>query len=69
MYYRQLMAAYPQAKVVLTVRDPEGWYDSARQTILRGLPPGVMTGTRRPRVAAPAASAAPHGPAPTTTSS
>jgi hypothetical protein len=46
MYYRQLMAAYPQAKVVLTVRDPEGWYDSARQTILRGLPPGVMTVAR-----------------------
>lgn len=42
MYYRQLMAAYPEAKVVLTVRDAEAWYDSASKTILRGLPPGAM---------------------------
>ena len=27
------MGRYPDAKVVLTVRDPERWYDSARQTI------------------------------------
>lgn len=32
-FYRQLLAAYPEAKVVLTVRDPERWYDSARHTI------------------------------------
>lgn len=38
MYYRPLMAAYPNAKVVLTVRDPERWYESARKTILRGVP-------------------------------
>ncbi len=30
------MAAYPEAKVILTVRDPTRWYDSAAETILRG---------------------------------
>ena len=37
LYYRELMAAYPEAKVVLTVRDKEAWYESARGTIFRGL--------------------------------
>jgi hypothetical protein len=32
-FYRQLLQQYPDAKVILTVRDPERWYDSARQTI------------------------------------
>lgn len=31
--YEQLMAAYPQAKILLTIRDPQGWYESARATI------------------------------------
>lgn len=31
--YRQLMEAYPDAKVLLTVRDPEKWYDSVIDTI------------------------------------
>ena len=34
-YYEQLLHAYPQAKVVLTVRDPQQWYESARSTIFR----------------------------------
>jgi Sulfotransferase domain len=33
VFYRELMENYPQAKVILTVRDPERWYDSVRQTI------------------------------------
>jgi hypothetical protein len=33
MFYRELLAKYPEAKVILTVRDPERWYDSVRQTI------------------------------------
>ncbi len=33
--WRPLVAAYPQAKVVLTVRDPDRWYDSAASTIFR----------------------------------
>jgi len=32
-YYKELAAHYPDAKVVLTVRSPESWYDSAAQTI------------------------------------
>ncbi|HEY2157069.1 MAG TPA: sulfotransferase [Isosphaeraceae bacterium] len=33
LFYRELMEKYPEAKVVLTVRDPDRWYDSTRQTI------------------------------------
>jgi hypothetical protein len=33
MFYRELLEKYPDAKVILTVRDPERWYDSMRQTI------------------------------------
>lgn len=32
-YWRELSAAFPEAKVVLTVRDPERWYESAYNTI------------------------------------
>jgi hypothetical protein len=32
-FYRELMDTYPEAKVILTVRDPDRWYDSARSTI------------------------------------
>jgi hypothetical protein len=32
-FYKQLMEYYPEAKVVLTVREPERWYESARNTI------------------------------------
>ncbi|KKI98733.1 sulfotransferase family protein [Prochlorothrix hollandica] len=32
-YYDQLLAYYPHAKVILTVRDPEQWYASASATI------------------------------------
>src|ERR671913_800204 len=32
-FWRELIAAHPEAKVILTVRDPERWYDSARATI------------------------------------
>jgi hypothetical protein len=32
-FYRELLRQYPDAKVILTVRDPARWYDSARQTI------------------------------------
>src|SRR5438094_934614 len=35
MYYRQLMEQYPEAKVLLSVRDPEKWYESARETIFQ----------------------------------
>jgi len=32
-YYKELMAAYPDAKVLLSVRDSERWYESTRDTI------------------------------------
>jgi Sulfotransferase domain len=34
-YYRQMLEQYPDAKVVLTVRDPRRWYDSANETIFQ----------------------------------
>ena len=32
-FYEELMERYPDAKVILTVRDPERWYESTRSTI------------------------------------
>ncbi len=36
-YWRQLAGYYPAAKVILTVRDPEAWYESFRATIFSSL--------------------------------
>ena len=38
LYYQPLMQAYPEAKVILTVRDSESWYRSARHTIFKAYP-------------------------------
>ena len=32
-FYQEFLRLYPEAKVILTVRDPERWHDSAVQTI------------------------------------
>lgn len=32
-YWRELLEAWPDAKVILTTRDPHRWYESARDTI------------------------------------
>jgi hypothetical protein len=32
-FYRQLMQHYPQAKIILTVRDPDKWHESGLRTI------------------------------------
>src|SRR5215204_2844187 len=32
-YYEELMERHPDAKVILSVRDPERWYESVRNTI------------------------------------
>jgi hypothetical protein len=32
-FYRELMELYPEAKVLLSVRDPEKWYESCQNTI------------------------------------
>jgi hypothetical protein len=44
-FYREFLKLYPEAKVILTVRDPERWYDSARRTIyhVRSTFPGWVT--------------------------
>lgn len=34
-FYQELMHMYPAAKVLLTVRDPERWYESVKNTIYR----------------------------------
>jgi hypothetical protein len=34
--YQELMEAFPDAKVVHTVRDPQRWYDSTLETIYQG---------------------------------
>ena len=33
LYWRDLTRLYPEAKVVLTVRDPVRWFHSVRNTI------------------------------------
>jgi len=41
-FYTELMAYYPNAKVILTLRESEAWYKSASQTIFRLPPPSLM---------------------------
>jgi Sulfotransferase domain len=36
-YWREIADHYPDAKVLLSVRDPEAWYKSVTDTIYRGL--------------------------------
>src|SRR6476661_1464331 len=35
MYYKQMMVKYPDAKVILTLRDADKWWQSAHDTIYR----------------------------------
>lgn len=41
LYLDQLASAYPDAKIVLTIRDPDKWYQSVKKTIY-SFDPGVM---------------------------
>jgi Sulfotransferase domain len=34
-FYKTQMALYPDAKIILTIRDPERWYDSVKNTIYK----------------------------------
>ena len=36
-FYKQLAAHYPDAKVILSRRDPQRWYESMSETILKAL--------------------------------
>ncbi len=47
-FYKQLMAAYPTAKVLLSVRDPEKWYESVKNTIYQVTKNGPTSFTRPP---------------------
>ncbi|KJS04647.1 MAG: hypothetical protein VR73_14130 [Gammaproteobacteria bacterium BRH_c0] len=40
-FYRELLAANPDARVILTVRDPQSWYKSALATIYGTKPQGL----------------------------
>jgi Sulfotransferase domain len=34
-YFAELAARYPEAKVILTTRDPNSWYDSINETVFK----------------------------------
>ena len=42
-FYKELAARYPDAKVILSLRDPQRWYESMVETILKAMspPPGA----------------------------
>ena len=44
-YWRELTAYYPDAKVILTVRDPDSWFDSVSETIFSEQMMGSLAGT------------------------
>lgn len=46
-FYKQLAKAYPQAKVILSRRDPAKWYDSMCETILPAIEQGNKDPARR----------------------
>jgi hypothetical protein len=48
-YWRELADYYPDAKVLLSVRDPEGWYKSVTDTIYRGLTMRIPDKAPEPR--------------------
>ncbi len=39
IYYQRIAARYPSAKIILTVRDPQQWYESLMKTIYTFDPP------------------------------
>jgi len=49
-YWRELSEHYPEARVLLTVRDPEAWYESVSQTLLPIMQTGQMPGASEPNV-------------------
>ncbi|MFI5134742.1 MAG: sulfotransferase family protein [Chitinophagales bacterium] len=48
IYYKEFLAEYPDAKVILSVRDKDKWYESAMKTILkfRKMPAGMLIAVR-----------------------
>ncbi|MBB4642993.1 MULTISPECIES: sulfotransferase family protein [Sphingomonadales] len=44
LFWRELMAHYPQAKVILTTRDPDSWFESVTETIFPVKRKGTLLG-------------------------
>ncbi|MGH8900556.1 MAG: sulfotransferase family protein [Egibacteraceae bacterium] len=51
VFWRELVDAYPDAKVILSVRDPDRWYESVERTILHMAPQSQASGLESPPVA------------------
>lgn len=50
-YYKELLALHPDAKVILTTRDAESWYNSALNTIYQSSHPGLLVSIFFPKIA------------------
>jgi len=50
-YWRELAEAYPQAKIILTERDPDQWFTSTQATIFARMPTGPGADEPFPRMA------------------
>ncbi|MCE6077768.1 sulfotransferase family protein [Agrobacterium vitis] len=44
LFWRELMEHYPQAKIILTRRDPDGWFESVSETIFPAKRKGMLLG-------------------------
>jgi hypothetical protein len=44
-FWRELARAYPEAKVLLSVRDPDKWFESTQETIFADSMSGMLTGS------------------------
>jgi hypothetical protein len=44
-FWRELIEAYPQARVILTTRDADDWFESVEQTILKTMRTGWIPGS------------------------
>jgi hypothetical protein len=51
VFWRELVDAYPEARVILTVVDPESWYETARGTIFRAVRAPSAAGRLMGRIA------------------
>lgn len=49
-YWRELADHYPDAKVLLTVRDPDSWFDSVSETIMSERMLGSLAGSQLERM-------------------
>ena len=44
LFWRELLVHYPQAKVILTLRDPDAWFESVSETIFPVVRKGTLLG-------------------------